>query len=470
MANKATGNLDLPKVRMKEMMKNRLTTTSRLPLEKLRKRAYSIQSRLEELGQSISLAHAYEALATSSGYKNWATMKSLTGSTKPDLILGHGVTYKRQVRGGFQVGNPEPAADTAKIVSIPATDAANHIEVVGPKRLDRTEALLNIAENAIRTGECLVYLGRSSELDLADRLKSMAQKSDRTDDLLYMTTVPTKSPLRFNPFATSTADALAEHINEMIAVRDGRDPSSLLWLHRSHMMLRGLLQPLAWLRDHRNEKLTAQTLRTHLPLEEMIKLSQMVELFPKDVLAPLNAYLSSVPGYRQERGLEQMQTTYDHHGYNAMQTEKALEPMTTTYRHVFEHHDNSSTLDKVVQNRNILVVLFPDLPSKEWDADGVISLMFSEIIDAVRRRDIAQEKSVTVVVDNCENILPAALGDKMKAVSDVDARLIFGWQKSPMIPALKQSTSIYLDERTPGLAKAVTTTAEYEVALPTLKR
>jgi hypothetical protein len=469
MANKAMGNLDLPNVRLEEMMTKPEYSTTRVPLEKLKKRAYSIQSRLKEMGESISLAHAYEALATSSGYRNWATMRSLTGTIRPDLLLGHGVTYKRIVRGNFHVGNPEPIADSTKLVSIPAADAANHVEVIGPKRLDRTEALLNIAENAVRSGDCLVYLARSSDLNLIDRLKGTTRKSGRTSDLLYMSALPTKSPLRFNPFATGTADALAENITEMIAVRDGRDPASLLWLDRAHVMLKGILRPLVWLRDHGNEGLTAQTLLIKFPLAEMIKISQMVDVFPEDVLAPLKTYLSSVPGYRPEHGLEQMQTTYDHHGYLTLTAEKALEPMVTTYRHVFEHRDRFTTLDKVVQERKILIVLFPDLPSKEWDTDGVISLMFSEITEAVRRRDITEEKSVTVVVDNCEDILPAALGKKMKAASDADARLIFGWQKSPMIPALKRSTSIYLDEKVLGLATAVTPTTRYEFALPSLK-
>ncbi len=452
-----------------KMMTKSEDSNTRVPLEKLKRRAYSIQARLKDLGQSISLAHAYEALATASGYKNWATMRSLTGTSKPELTLGLGVTYKRKVRGDFYVGDPEPTTDATKVVSITAADAANHIEIVGPKRLDRTEALLNVAENAIRSGDCLVYLARSSDLDLVDRVKSMARKSSRTGDLLYMSALPSKAPLRFNPFATGTADTLAENITEMIAVRDGRDPSSLLWLNRAHLMLKGILQPLVWLRDHGNDELSAGALLTKFPLAKMIKISQMVEHIPQDALAPLNAYLSSIPGYRPERGLDQMQTTYDHHGYLTMTAEKALEPMVTTYRHVFEHRDSVTTLDKVVQERKILIVLFPDLPPKEWDADGVISLMFSEITEAVRRRDVGQEKSVTVVVDNCENMLPAALDNKMRAASDAGARLVFGWLKSPMIPALKRSVSIYLDEKVPGLATAVTPTTRYEFALPSLK-
>ena len=469
MANKAMGNLYLPTVHMKEMMTKFEDNNTQVPLEKLKRRAYSIQSRLRDLGQSISLAHSYEALATSSGHKNWATMKALIRSGRPELRLGHGVSYKRKVRGNFHVGNPEPAIDTSQVVSIPAADAADHIEVVGPNRLDRTEALLHIAENAIRGGECLVYLARSSDLDLVARLKSMARKNGRTGDLLYMTALPSNAPLRFNPFAAGTAEALAENIAEMIAVRDGRDPSSLLWLNRAHLMLKGILQPLVWLRDHSGDGLSAGALLTKFPLVEMIKISQMVEHIPNDTLAPLKAYLSSLPGYRDERGLDQMQTTYDHHWYLTMTAEKALEPMVTTYRHVFEQHDNVTTLDKVVKERKILIVLFPDLPPKEWDADGVISLMFSEITEAVRKRDVGQEKSVTVVVDNCENMLPAALGDKMRAASDADARLVFGWLKSPMIPALKRSTSIYLDEKVPGLATAVTRTTRYVFALPPLK-
>jgi hypothetical protein len=390
-------------------------------------------------------------------------MKSRTLATKPELLLGHSVAYRRRLQGSFYVGDPKPTVDLTKSVLIPAADASNHIEVVGLKRADRTDALVNLAENAIRNGDCLIYLARSGELGLQERLRRLAGRHGRGDALLTISAIPSPhGSLTFNPFASGTAENIAENITQMIAVRDGRDPASLIWLDRARAMLAGILHPLVWLRDHKSEKLSAQTLLLTLSLEAMIRLSQMDDINPAGELTPLRTYLSSVPGYVHERCLEQMQTTYDHHGYNAMTAEKAMEPMVTTYRHVFEQHENLSSLDNVVQDGKILIVLFPDLPQKEWDTDGVIRLVFNEIVDAVKRRDPTKETSAMVVIDNCENILPANLGDFMSATGEADAVLVFGWQKSPLVPELKRSTSIYLDEEVPGLATAITQSARYD--------
>lgn len=441
---------------------------NRLPLEKLKKRAYSIQSRLKDLGQPISLAHAYEALATSSGHRNWATMKSLTASSKPDLILGPGVIYRSKLQGAFHVGDPVPTLDMTKLVTISACDAAHHIEVVGPKRIDRTETLLNIAENSIRAGECLVYLTRTSDTNLVDRIKKITRKVSRTSDLLHVNALPSLSALKFNPFATGTAEELADTISEMIDVRGGRDSGSLIWRQRRRVMLEAILHPLVWLRDHSNEKLTAQTILSKLPLTEMSKVSQETDVYHEDILATLKTYLSSIPGYRLELGLDQRQLTRDQHAYNAMMVEKALEPLVTTYRHVFQPPKAVETLDKIVRDRNILIAHFPDLPQKEWDADSAISLLFNEVIKAAKMSN-SVDHSITVIVDNCESALPTNLGDKMFAATDAGVKLVFGWQKTPLIPALKRSTSIHLDEQIQGLATVITPSALYELALPSLK-
>lgn len=46
-----------------------------------KKRAYALKSRMDELGHAIPLTHAYEAIATSFGYRNWPTMKAALKSS-----------------------------------------------------------------------------------------------------------------------------------------------------------------------------------------------------------------------------------------------------------------------------------------------------------------------------------------------------------------------------------------------------
>jgi intracellular multiplication protein IcmB len=52
--------------------------------ETAKRRAYALKNRMKELGHEIPLTHAYEALATSCGFRNWPTMKAqLASSTSP---------------------------------------------------------------------------------------------------------------------------------------------------------------------------------------------------------------------------------------------------------------------------------------------------------------------------------------------------------------------------------------------------
>lgn len=57
--------------------------TPALTLDQAKQRAYALKSRMTELGNTVSMAHAYELVATSCGYRNWPTMKAALVSTVP---------------------------------------------------------------------------------------------------------------------------------------------------------------------------------------------------------------------------------------------------------------------------------------------------------------------------------------------------------------------------------------------------
>jgi hypothetical protein len=54
-----------------------------LTLDQAKQRAYAIKARMTELGNSVSMTHAYELVATSCGYRNWPTMKASLVDTEP---------------------------------------------------------------------------------------------------------------------------------------------------------------------------------------------------------------------------------------------------------------------------------------------------------------------------------------------------------------------------------------------------
>jgi hypothetical protein len=58
-----------------------------LTLDQAKQRAYAIKARMAELGNSVSMTHAYELVATSCGYRNWPTMKVNLAVSEPSNSL-----------------------------------------------------------------------------------------------------------------------------------------------------------------------------------------------------------------------------------------------------------------------------------------------------------------------------------------------------------------------------------------------
>ena len=69
--------------------------------ETTKRRAHAIKARLEAMGYNASLSHAYEVLATASGYRNWPTMKAATARGVETIT--HGVPISAMPETGKNV-------------------------------------------------------------------------------------------------------------------------------------------------------------------------------------------------------------------------------------------------------------------------------------------------------------------------------------------------------------------------------
>jgi intracellular multiplication protein IcmB len=62
-------------------MTNLVNETPCADEESVKRRAYAIKERMNELGHKVPLTHAYEIVATTCGYRNWPTMKAALSSS-----------------------------------------------------------------------------------------------------------------------------------------------------------------------------------------------------------------------------------------------------------------------------------------------------------------------------------------------------------------------------------------------------
>lgn len=324
-----------------------------------------------------------------------------------------------------------------------------------------------IAANAIEHGDGLFYFHGFGDVNRYHRLREFAGEHGRADDVNVLSLLSSApGSMKYNPFATGSAEDLAEIIAQMPEFSSDEDDDSDMWRGRANAMLIGVLRPLVWLRDKGDIKLDAATILAYLSFEKVYELGQRDAVFPTEVIRQLRSYLKSLPFYDETVGRKQDQITLNQHGYLVMIFNKVLEPLATTYGYIFQHHKDSISLDKIIAEKRILMVLFPNL-SKSSDNIGCLTrLFYLDLIRAMKRRDASTNSDVvTAVIDNCEAFLPRNLDETMAAAGDANSCLVFGWEKSPLTPALKRSTSVHLSEAEPGRATVVTKNARHIAAM-----
>ena len=145
---------------------------------------------------------------------------------------------------------------------------------------------------------------------MADRTESGTQ-ADRSDIASN-----TMTPFG-NPFSTGSSDDLVKIV---VSLMDDTDGAGLSWKIRATAMLTGVLRALTWMRDAGMITLDAVVLRDHLRLERIIEISdpELYPSMPEPVRRSVRSYLTSLPGYDEEKGHEQGQVTRDQHGFLEM--------------------------------------------------------------------------------------------------------------------------------------------------------
>ena len=269
-------------------------------------------------------------------------------------------------------------ADEAACILI---DDDKHLYITGDYvPTHNTEALLGFGANALSWGSGFLFCDGKGDVSVFAKVYAMARRFGREDDLLvlnFMTgnrdagsSEKTILSNTLNPFSTGSSDNLTQMV---VSLMDEVGGDGAMWKGRATAMLTGVMRALCWLRDQGYLDLNVSEINDHMALPKIMELASEKKYpdMPPHIRRSIRSYLTSLPGYQEEKGDKQAQTTLDQHGYLQMQFTKITGNLGEVYGHIFATPYGEVDMFDVALNRRILFVM---LPALEKSGDEIANL------------------------------------------------------------------------------------------------
>lgn len=243
-------------------------------------------------------------------------------------------------------------------------EALEHMYVTGKSREGRRVFLLGMAHQAIEQGSGVVYVDGGGDAMPAASLWEQCRRFGREDDFLILdfrrrsdAGLEANKPhgATYNPFSSGQATDLTEM---MLAFWD-QTSNGAMWTGRAMAMLTAILRPLTWLRDEGKIQLNAGVVRDHMDIRTLIDMTEGEKYpgMPVSVSRGARSFLTSLPGFAQERGAKQARTTLDQFEYLALPFRHALSYLAENHEDVLIAPESEVDMTDILGNRRILVVL-----------------------------------------------------------------------------------------------------------------
>ena len=280
-----------------------------------------------------------------------------------DLNEGPG----KAAQGIFHLGT---RLDDDKQLWLTNDELRQHFLVVGTTGSGKTETLLGFVANTLTWSSGCLFCDGKGDVSLFAKVFALARRFGREDDLLVLNMMTGNSDVgrgggsllsnTLNPFATGSSDNLTQLV---VGLMDDVGGDGAMWKGRATAMFTGVMRAMTWLRENGLVDLNVGAIRDHLNLRRIIDLcdAEAYPDMPPDIRVSVRSYLTSLPGYQEEKKYKQAQTTLDQHGYLEMQFTKILGSLADVYGHIFKTPYGEIDMSDVVLNRRILVVMLPAL-------------------------------------------------------------------------------------------------------------
>lgn len=282
-----------------------------------------------------------------------------------------------KAKGIFFLGND---IKTGKEVWLSNSDCRQHFLLLGTTGTGKTEALLGFASNAVSWGSGCLFIDGKGDVSTFASFYALARRYGREDDILVINYMTGNQDVgsgggrlrsnTMNPFSHGASDTLT---NMIVSLMDDVGGDGAMWKGRATAMLTGTMRALIWLRDQNRIDLNVAEIRDHLNLKRIIDLcdpSKYPDL-PQHIRHNVKSYLLSLPGFQEEKGYKQGQTTLDQHGYLEMQFTRILGSLADVYGYIFQTPFGEVDMSDVVLNRRLLLIM---LPALEKASDEIANL------------------------------------------------------------------------------------------------
>ena len=270
-------------------------------------------------------------------------------------------------QGIFFVGND---LVNGKEIWLTNDDCRQHFLILGTTGAGKTETLLGFAANALSWGSGFLFCDGKGDVALFAKVYAMARRFGREDDLLVLNFMTGNKDLgasggellsnTLNPFSNGSSDGLTQMV---VSLMDDVGGDGAMWKGRATAMLTGVMRALCWLRDRGYMDLNVSEIRDYMSLKKIIDLADESKHpdLPSPIRKSIRSYLTSLPGFQEEKKEKQAQTTLDQHGYLEMQFTKILGSLADVYGHIFATPYGEVDMYDVVLGRRILVIMLPAL-------------------------------------------------------------------------------------------------------------
>lgn len=329
-----------------------------------------------------------------------------------------------------------------------------HMLVSGTTGSGKTEFLLSLLLNSFANGGGGIFVDGKGDISLHARVLAMAEQFNRRDDVYVLNFMNRRNNLgdtasnTINPFQYMASDAIT---NLLVSLMDDVGSDGAMWKGRAVAMFTGVIRVLVWLRDNEAQPLDVGVVRDSLNLKKLIAFADPANYptLPANIRKTVKSYLFSLPGFHEDKGYKQSQTTFDQHGYLEMQWTRMLGMMADVYGDIFNSRDIDIDIRDIVENRRILVVL---LPALEKSGDEVANLgkfvvsiikamagasLGSEISgswqDVVEQRKKTQSAPFTCIFDEVSHYMIDGLDLMAAQARSLNFNLVFATQEIGMM-------------------------------------
>ncbi|MDW5418619.1 TraM recognition domain-containing protein [Iodobacter sp. CM08] len=261
-------------------------------------------------------------------------------------------------------------------------DIGTHLLVIGTTGSGKTEALLGLAFNALVHLSSFAFIDGKGDPKLWENVTRIAIILNRQIDLLmlsfltggvnYAERQETKVTNTCAPYSSGSGAVISEL---QIAQMDDSGGKGDMWKGRAISFIQALNHPLVYQRDLGHILLNPNAYIPYFDLPTLenfamefkaldisgSEISYANDAMFKILIKPLSTFVTTLPGYQENKRGEQEQKTLEQFGFITMQLTRLWNDMSYTYGHIYGTGLGEIYMYDVVLNRRILVGAIPSL-------------------------------------------------------------------------------------------------------------